>query len=72
MTTSTSLNSRLWRWVLTILNFLFEVHYQPGKDHSLPDALSRQGWDELPALQYKDAVSSSPSNRISFIADTNL
>ena len=65
--TSTSLNSRLWRWLLTILDFNYEVLYRQGKDNVVPDALSRQGWSDRKSLQCCDAV--DDSLKISFSAD---
>ncbi len=44
--TSTSLNSRLWRWVVKLMDYDMQICYRKGSDNVVPDALSRQGWPE--------------------------
>ncbi len=61
---STSLNSRLWRWVIKLMEFDMEICYRRGSDNVIPDALSRQGWPDRPPLECKDAL--LPQSSISF------
>ncbi len=46
---SPSLNNRLWRWRVRLMDFSFQIVYIQGHLNVLADAMSRQGWTPLPS-----------------------
>ena len=44
--TSQKLNTRLFKWALSLQPYSFKVEYRPGSTHQNADGLSRQAWDE--------------------------
>ena len=47
---------RLRRWALALSDFDFEITYEPGATHFLPDYLSRVHHDHVPGEEYEPAV----------------
>ena len=43
--TSAKLDATGQRWVASLANYKFEIHYKPGKNNNDADALSRINWD---------------------------
>ncbi len=54
---SPSLNNRLWRWKVKLLDFTFSIVYIEGSKNVVADSLSRQGWE--------DQTSSKPQEQFS-------
>ncbi len=44
--TSNWLNNRLWRWQMQLADYDFNIIYRESVKNKLPDALSRQGWQD--------------------------
>ena len=49
-------SSRLRRWALALSDFDFEITYEPGATHFLPDYLSRVHHDHVPGEEFEPAV----------------
>ena len=49
-------SARLRRWDLALSDFDFEITYEPGATHFLPDYLSRVHHDHVPGEEYEPAV----------------
>ena len=49
-------SARLRRWALALSDFDFEITYEPGATHFLPDYLSRVHHDHVPGEEYEPAV----------------
>nr|CAN68536.1 hypothetical protein VITISV_018260 [Vitis vinifera] len=48
------LNSRQRRWIETLENYDFALHYHPGKANVVADALSRKSYDRLSSLGLRE------------------
>lgn len=51
----TDLSGRLARWVFKLQPYKFTISHRKGKDHIVPDALSRIPSDEISALEIVDS-----------------
>ena len=49
-------SARLRRWALALSDFDFEITYEPGATHFLPDYLSRVHHDHVPGEEYEPAM----------------
>ena len=52
--TQKDLNSRQRRWMETLEDYDFALHYHPGKANVVADALSRKNFDQLSSLRLKE------------------
>ena len=44
------LNMRQFRWMEFLEDYDFTLHYHPGKENVVPDALSRNSWGALASV----------------------
>lgn len=49
-----NLSGRLARWVFKLQAFKFSISHRKGKDHIVPDALSRMDFDEVSEIEFTD------------------
>ena len=58
---SSTLNNRLWRWRVRLMDFTFDIVYIQGHLNILADAMSRQGWPTTVLEPLQSAEEVSPS-----------
>ena len=52
--TQNDLNSRQRRWMETLEDYNFVIHYHPGKVNGVADALSRKSYGQLCSLELRE------------------